>query len=134
MPSKIQPPPWLKKDILVFHNPTSTVFQPDRLYSKNDALILTDPVGQEWDVSECDRLKIDHLRKGGTFAGDTAIAIYAHPQGLIVSDGLQRKLIKLPAIEELDEGLRAARSLSQMFDGAIYSEEIEACSQEQQPS
>jgi hypothetical protein len=79
----MKPPTWLKKDILVCHTPTRTVFQPDRLYSKHETLILTDPTGNEWKLSECDRLRIEHLSKGGCFASEMAIAIYPDPRGRV---------------------------------------------------
>jgi hypothetical protein len=117
-------PAWLKRGILAIHTPSRTVFEPDKLYDQGGNLYLTDPTEQQmWKASECDRLRIEHLSKGGTFASETTIAIYPDPRGLVVSDGLHRKLIQLQPVSDFDDGEEAARSLAWVFNGSVYSEE-----------
>lgn len=113
-------PAWLKRGILVCHLPTATVFVPERLYDRAGTKMLTDPSGTEWKLSECDQLRFEHLRKGGTFAGQVELAIYPDARGLVVSNGTRKTLVKLwePVSAEA-----AARSLASAFDGSIYSEE-----------
>lgn len=116
-------PSWLKKGVLACHIPTCTVFEPDRLYDRAGTLQLTDSNGTEYRVSECDELRPEHLRKGGTIAGEMAISIYPHPQGFVVSDGMTRKLIRM-GVKEFDDSKEAAMSLAKAFNGSIYSEVV----------
>ena len=112
-------PAWLKKGVLVCHIPTNTVFNPESLHDRNGTLQLSDCHQNEYKLSECDKLRLEHLRKGGSFASELAISIYPHAQGFVVTDGRTRKLVRLNPYEAIE----AARSLAYAFNGNVYSQE-----------
>jgi hypothetical protein len=121
-------PPWCRKDGWAIHLPDRVVFRCARLQRDKDAgaYYLLDYAGQEYPVADCDSLTLEHLQKPASLAGyECPISLLPHSQGFVVSAGnfgqRFRKRVVVP-----NEGQKSAESLACFFNGAIYTEDLNA--------
>jgi hypothetical protein len=127
------PPGWLKTSRFVWHELERVAFEPLRkIVFQGYTPGLMDSLEAWYSLEHCQPFQLAHVGSGAKFVWEKRVFNlwrdpYAIPRlgrtGFWIAAGDRRLGI---AIADPDEALEAAQSLAHLFQGQIYSEQIDA--------
>jgi hypothetical protein len=101
-------PPWLKTSPLACHVPAKVIFAPQRrIVFRNGSPCLLDVCEQHYPLSQCDQLRLEHLRGVALWITEgsslTVFRLTAAGDEVAITDGKQRASVRFSVLSPKTE-------------------------------